>query len=130
MVSLGEIKPMVMNSYVIISLLLVVFFYFIFKSKIKIKAENQKGVATTFVNFISKRKMEIFTNHMDHSIWKLETEVSLLIIEAKKMDLFPLEILQKLAQYSNIDMYIEIENEIAKNEILELEKYFVDFLKK
>jgi hypothetical protein len=90
---------------------------------------NQRECALIFYNLINKRKMEIFLNIRDHSILKLELEASLFVIEAKKLNLFPDEILKKLFPYTNINLYSEIKKSVAEKEIVELEAYFIPFIK-
>lgn len=120
-----------MSSNVIIGLIIaVIFLYYINKKNPKKDSlAKQKEFAKIFYDFILERKKEIFTNVMDNrSMWRLELEAATLIIEAKKMNLFPLEILKKLVPYTHLEMYLDLENEIAKKEIVELEKYFFNFL--
>lgn len=108
----------------------IVVLYFFFRRKPVIDSSKlQRDFAIKFHEFIVKRKKEIYTNVMDHSIWKLEMEVQLLLIEAKKLNLFPIEILKKLTPYSFLEMYIEIDNQTARKEIVELEIYFYEKLK-
>ncbi len=98
------------------------------KSSPKKNSNEQLQVAQKIHNFIRIRKSEIFTNVMDASMWRLEMEMSILIVEAKNANLFPVEILKKLAPYTHLEMFLDIDNEVARKEIVELEKYFSEFV--
>lgn len=116
---------MSMTFVILLSVLIVAFYFIFFKNRATSNDHTkQRDFALIFLHFISKRKKEIFTNEFDHSIWKEEMEVGILLVEAKKMNLFPDEVLKKLAPYTHLEMFLNIENEIARKEIIELESYF------
>jgi hypothetical protein len=107
---------------------IIIIFLLIKKNYTKNLKNNQKDFAGKFYEFIGHRKKEIFTNVLDHSIWQLEMEVAILVVEAKKYKLFPEEILRKMVPYTNVNMFVNINNSIAKKEIVELEEYFLTYL--
>ena len=122
-----------MDSSEIIGLIIAVIFFLYYinkKSPKKNLAAKQKEYAFIFYDFILERKKEIFTNILsnNHSMWRIEIETTALLVEAQKMNLFPFEIIKKFVPYANSLMWLDIENEIAKKDIVELEKYFYNFL--
>ncbi len=123
-----------MNSnIIIISTIGIVLIYFLLKWKPSYnspRSNNQirRDFAAKFYDFIIRRKKEINNNELDHSLYLLEMEVAFLIVEAHKKKLFPHEILKILASYSNVLEFANIENEIARKEIVVLEKYFYNQL--